>query len=292
MQVTVPFRGGAEDGLHALLFAAARTCAAESSGAVGLLALSCAARGDEPELSVEAEFAHREGRRVLGAIEARARVARLPASFDREALLGDALSHFGGTRVTSLCVTRGAEELFDVTVSFGSRVPFLAENLLLAAAASSAGDLAERARLLAELGVRTRARGHVLVAPRRQWRRPMSLAMQVRAFVAARAARADAAIYASTLPCTQSTLVAERDTRGASTALDVVLSRGLTPSYASTAADATEMQTLLEARLGARFVAREWVLTHTFGEAPTGAHEVHHRGLSWFQGGGRGARQR
>ncbi|HVU05196.1 MAG TPA: hypothetical protein VHE30_25785 [Polyangiaceae bacterium] len=276
------FQSGEKDGLHELVLGAAARLA-ERDGAVGLIALSADASTDRgPELRVEAEFAYRDGKRVLGGLEVRTKLAAeafARSGVTRSAWLRDTLPAFGGTRVVNLWLGKAGTELLDVTVSFGSKIPFLADNVVLEEDPPSEDEAKRRETVLRALGVRVHREGRALSVPRRELRAPETLASELDAYEAARDAGYEAALYSAAVPCTQALRFAESDTNGG--AVDIVLSRGLTPSYTCTSADAKAMEKALSP-LGVRFADRSWALEHSLGSDQP-EREPKPRGLKWFQ---------
>lgn len=283
MQTKSMLTSGPDDGLHEVVLGAARASKDASRGAVGIVELHALGDGQfDGEVTVEAEFAHQGERRVIASLELRVRARSTPATSDREALLREVLPRFGGTAVTNACATLPSGEGIDVTVSFGSKVPFWAENLLLPISPGGEPDMRVATEILERLGVRVEKSADGITVPRHQIRARMTVDQQVAAYRAARAAGLDAALYTATLPCTHSVRFAEtgRDPDGP---LDLVLSRGLARSYVCTAEDAWEMQTLVQNRFGLSFRSTKFEITNTFGESR--AAESHPtRGLSVFAG--------
>jgi hypothetical protein len=296
VQTTSTLRSQENDGLYEVVFAAARAAGEAAGGAVGILDLS-ARVASGVSLQIEADFAYDDGRRVLSSLETRTRAEPPAGTLDRTRLLADALAAFGGTALTNLSANvpspapTSSIDGLDVTVSFGSRLPMLAENLLLPIGDGSApGDVRAFADVLDQLGVAHGGNGaRPLTARRRQLRGSMTRERQIAAYRAARANGLDAALYAAAIPCTQSMRFAETGADGTPRTLDLVLSRGLTTSYTCTERDARDMERLLGAHFGIRFGATEFTLTHTFGDGRT-VEEAPRRGLSWF--GRRGGRER
>lgn len=268
---------GTKDGLYEVVLAAATQCAESEHRAVGRIELVTTSA--DSVVSVEAEFAHQDGRRVIASLETR--IVCHPPSGERLALLRDALEHFGGTGLTNLVVTGPERDGLDITVSFGSRLPFLAENVLLP---SHAGTVEASAfeKALTLLGVSHAGSEGAFHIPRRQLRKPLTLDQQLAAYGALRGADLPAALYCSRIPCTQSVRIAEIGSRDDDDAqLDLTLSRGLTSSYVCTSRDAVEMQRLLSGHLGVSFGGRRFEWVHSFGGSP-GPRTRPRRGLEWF----------
>jgi hypothetical protein len=284
MQTNATLTSGATDGLHEILWGAVKASKDSSDGVVGIVELRAPlGKGIDGELDIEAEFAHRGERRVIASLEVRCRAERVPAALDRGALLRKALERFGGTEVTNVCTTLPSSEGLDVTVSFGSRVPFWAENLLLPISPGGEPDAQVVRDVLGHLGVGFEERADGFFARRRELRGRVTVENQVTAYRAARKVGLDAAIYAAKLPCTHSVRFAESGPDSPKASLDLVLSRGLTREYVCTAVDAQQMQSLLVDSLGVSFRNREFEITNTFGDGR--ASDVQSsRGLRWFAG--------
>lgn len=284
MQTTATLTSGPSDGLNEIVWGAARVSKEASDGVIGIVELH-APLGDgiDGELGIEAEFAHQGERRVIASLEIRCRMSGAPAGLDRDALLRKVLERFGGTAVTNVSATLLSSEGMDVTVSFGSKIPFWAENLLLPVSPGGEPDAQVVRDILGHLGVGFEQRPEGFFARRHQLRGRVTVEQQIAAYRAARKAGLDAAIYAATLPCSHSVRFAESGPDSPEAPLDLVLSRGLTRAYVCTATDAQQMQSLLVDSLGVSFRNREFELTNTFGDGR--ASDVQStRGLSWFAG--------
>jgi hypothetical protein len=168
-------------------------------------------------------------------------------------------------------------------VSFGSKIPFLSENLLLPVQASGETDAEVVREVLEQLGTKFESGDHGFVAPRHQMRSRMTVDRQIAAYRAARKRGLEASIYAATLPCTHSVRFAETGPDSSEASLDLVLSRGLTRAYVCTTADAQQMQSLLVDGLGVSFRNKEFEIKNTFGESQA-AETQPNRGLRWFAG--------
>lgn len=277
VQSTGSIESGPSDGLYEVVLAAATQGAESESRAVGRIELVTTSA--DSVVSVEAEFAHQDGRRVIGSLETRV-ICHLPPG-ERLALLRDALEQFGGTGLTNLVVTGPERDGMDVTVSFGSRLPFLAENLLLPSNPSTVESSAfEKALTL--LGVSHTGSDGALRVPRRQLRKPLTLDQQLAAYGALRGADLSASLYSSRIPCTQAVRIFETGPPNDEAAqLDLTLSRGLSSSYVCTSRDAAEMQNLLSMHLGISFGARQFEFVHSYGRSSASTVRPR-RGLEWF----------
>lgn len=284
MQTTSTVTSGPSDGLNEIVWGAARASKDASDGIIGIVELHAPLGGGlDGELGIEAEFAHQGERRVIASLEVRCRTSGAPAALDRNALLRKALERFGGTAVTNISATLPSSEGLDITVSFGSKIPFWAENLLLPIHPGGEPDARVVSEILGHLGVGFVQREDGFVARRRELRSRVTTEQQMAAYKAARKAGLDVAIYAATLPCSHSVRFAESGPDSPKASLDLVLSRGLTRAYVCTAADAQQMQSLLVDSLGVSFRNREFELTNTFGDGR--ASDVQStRGLRWFAG--------
>lgn len=284
MQTTSTMTSGPNDGLHEIVLGAARASKEASDGAVGTVELVAPTHGAlEGELGIEAEFAHQGERRVIASLEVRVRAKRTPATLDRGTLLRKALERFGGTAVTNVSVTLPSGEGLDVTVSFSSRIPFFADNLLLPVKPAGEPDARALREILGALGVGFAERDEGFMAKRHELRSRITIETQIAAYRAARKAGLEAAIYTARLPCTHSVRFAEEGPDGPDASLDLVLSRGLTRAYTCTAADAKEIQTLVVDSLGLSFRNVEFDITNTFG-GPHSEDAHPRRGLKWFEG--------
>jgi len=282
LQTQTTIRTGPSDGLFELVLAGAAAASAATGGVVGIIEFASVPGGDELSIVIEAEFGYHDGKRVLGSLEVRAKRGGCRFGTGERALLRAALERFGGTPVTNLWVGRNATELADVTVSFGSRLPFWAENIALIADALLPEDARRLSEILTALGVSMHPKDGSIGVPRRQLRGQMTRERQLASFEMARNGGYDAALYAAAVPCTQSTRIAENGPPNDSM-LDLVLSRGLTPSYKCTSVDAKAMEALLVEHLGAQFSDREWTLTHTIGKGGSEQPAPLERGLKWFR---------
>lgn len=283
MQTTATLTSGPNEGLHEIVLGAARVSKEVSEGAVGTVELRARARGHvDGEIDIEAEFAHRGERQVIASLEVRIRAKRVPKDLDRGGLLKKALERFGGTAVTNVCASLPSGESVDVTVSFGSKIPFWAENLLLPIKPGGDQDVRIAREILERLGVGFERGADGIFAPRHAIRSRMTVERQIGAYRAARSAGLEAALYTATIPCTHSVRFAESGPDTPEASLDLVLSRGLTRSYICTAADAQQMQTLVLDSLGVSFKNTEFEITNTFGSARSA--ESHPRGLRYFEG--------
>jgi hypothetical protein len=284
MQTNATLTSGSNDGLHEVVWGAVKASKDASDGVVGIVELRAPlGKGIDGELGIEAEFAHRGERRIIASLEVRCRATHVPSALDRDALLRKALERFGGTAVTNVCTTLPSSEGLDVTVSFGSKLPFWAENLLLPVNPGGEADAQIVRDILGHLGVGFVQRAEGFFARRRELRGRLTVENQVAAYRAARKAGLDAAIYAAKLPCTHSVRFAESGPDSPKASLDLVLSRGLTREYVCTASDAQQMQSLLVDTLGVSFRNKEFDVTNTFGDGR--ASEVQSsRGLRWFEG--------
>jgi hypothetical protein len=284
MQTTATLTSGPSDGLNEIVWGAARASKGASDGVIGIVELR-APLGDssDGELGIEAEFAHQGERRVIASLEVRCRASGTPATLDRDALLRKALERFGGTAVTNVSATLPSGEGVDMTVSFGSKIPFWAENLLLPVRPGGEPDAQVVREILGHLGAGFEQRAEGFFARRHEIRSRVTVERQIAAYRAARKAGLDTAIYAATLPCSHSVRFAESGPDSPKASLDLVLSRGLTRAYVCTAADAQQMQSLLVDSLGVSFRNKEFEITNTFGDGR--ATDVQsNRGLRWFAG--------
>jgi hypothetical protein len=284
MQTNATLTSGPNDGLHEVVLGAARASREASEGAVGIVELRARPNGHaDRNVAIEAEFAHQGERRVIASLEVRVRMRKTASGVDRAALLRDVLVRFGGTALTNACVSLPSGESIDVTVSFGSKVPFWAENLLLPVSPGGERDARIATEILRSLGVHFDERDGNLIARRHQIRSRMTVDQQIAAYHAARSAGLEAALYTASLPCTHSVRFAESGRDGPEGSLDIALSRGLTRSYVCTASDAEQMQTLIEGRLGISFRNTKFDITNTFGDSRA-AEAAPSRGLRYFAG--------
>ena len=261
-----PGRGGGAiiesrngEGLYELLQRGARAAAPKGDAALGPFELS---RSDTvQQVSVQAHFALRGGRRVLDMMTARVKAAGLdvPAAMD---VASEALEDFGSTDYTSLegFVPDALQRSFEFTVCFGSVFPLLATNLITLPRVTkqAAGGLS---RLLDMLGVSHRPTEHGLEVPRRQLRRRPRLSDQVRLMEAAVERGYQPALYSAALPVFQSTRVAI-ETYGSNARerarVDCVLSRGLSPRRSCTVEDADDIELFLLRHFGIECSVGSW----------------------------------
>ena len=81
MQTNATLTSGPNDGLHEIVWGAARASKEASDGVVGIVELRADAGGaTEGELGIEAEFAHAGERRVIASLEVRIRARHTPRS--------------------------------------------------------------------------------------------------------------------------------------------------------------------------------------------------------------------
>jgi len=289
VQSSAPLESGPDDGLHAVILAAAATCEKRDGGALGRIELEAAVGANEdlrePHLSVDIDFAYQGERRVMAALEVR--VITRQGSTRTDELFRSVLQSFGGTGLTNLVADRGTSEGFDVTVSFGSKIPFLSDNLLLPWDGADPRDVEAFSRALTALGIRHRISNNELRVPRRQLGGRVTADAQLAAYRLLREAGLDAALYASRIPCTQAARIEASGPDDATAVLDIALSRGLTSGYVCTARDADEMQALLSRHLGIHFSSRSFIVTHSFGGGPAGDGGPPRRGLRWFRNAGK-----
>jgi hypothetical protein len=279
------FDSSDQDGLFAILYAAARVAAGSEHEPVGVLEIF----PDEPEkpngqapVAIEAAFAYQGARRVVERLDVRARTTLETAATVE--LASSALLRFGAQRYTNFVVARAAadrasgpyrvrdngaasrDELIDLTVYFPTRVPWWSRNLLLASEVSGAEQEACTA-LCDALGVRWHARNHVLSAPGSQVRGLMTEERQLAAFRRMLEGGWHVTVYAAALPATRSVRVESScaDEHGARH-VDVTLSRGLQGSAAILSSDAEAMERLLRQHAGVRLSSRSWRVTNAHAD--------------------------
>jgi len=247
------------EGLYELLQRGARVAAPKGDAALGPFELW---RSDPTQqVSVQAHFALRDGRRVLDMVTARVKAAGLdvPAAID---VASEALEDFGSTRYTSIegFVPEALHRSFEFTVCFGSVFPLLATNFvslprMTRHAASGLSDL------LDILGVAHRQVKNGLHVPRLQLRTRPRFSDQLRLVEAAVERGYQPALYSAALPVFQSTRVAiesyvHADTERAR--VDCVLSRGLTPRRTCNVEDADDIELFLLRHFGIECSVGAW----------------------------------
>lgn len=263
-----------DEGLYELVMRGLHAAAEAAGGVVGSLDIELDADGEMGSvvaLAIEAEFALREGRQIIDSINVRV-VAALPAQGDSRALALELAERFGGTAFTNLSgVPAHDGEGIDVTVSFASRLPVLARNLVLVDPAASDEDLRSYSLLLDRLGMSHRMSGRRLSTPRRQIRTSMTTARQVDTYEAARACGLDACLYTATLPAARSMRLWETPPREQAREVDIVLSRGLSGHHVCTSDEVREMQRFVESHFGFRFGGQAWQVVNHYGGASSAA---------------------
>jgi hypothetical protein len=228
---------------------------------LGVLQLVGRVAGDEPvDIAIETGF----GGGAIGGVQrldVRVRTTRRAAMTDE--LLRAALTKFGGTAYTSFVLTRpNGEELVDLSLSFGSRVPWLASNTALFDAPAVAGDAEALRELFSCLGVRTRGSGPSMRVAPRQLRAVLTDDEQARAFRRSVERGFVTTLYASTLPARQ----AVRVELGPDGTLDLTLSRGLASEHGCTAADYRQLESFLREQLALDIGGKSWRLTNFHGD--------------------------
>lgn len=259
----------AGEGLYEILLHAARVSGEATKGAVGLLELELQAERRTPAVGVEVEFAYQDGRRVID--ELAVRVQRdVEDNWDDAAMLRDGLRKFGGTDFTNIDVlSADGTDALDASVSFGSFLPVLAENIALPLGWQSADDLAFYSSLLADLGVSHHVSGGALRVSRKQLRTKMTVDQQVNAFVHARSRERTVSLYTCTLPAKQAVRFSESMAHdGKPRRVDVVLSRGLSGGRVCSSEDARQMQGFAERHLSVIFSGGVWSVRNVFGQGP------------------------
>lgn len=297
MTDTARIESQADDGLFAILHAAARAVAGSRNDPVGVLEILPELAGDAEgvaPLAIEAAYAYQGGHRVVYRLDVRTR-----GVFDDDAALDiarAALTRFGSVKFTNFVVARpatgsgaarrgpyrvsqiggsGGAELLDVTVYFPSRLPLYARNVALVADPLDDASRAIVERLLGAIGTGHRARGTSLAVPARQLRGAMTLEQQLAALGGAQGEDLVVTLYASALPATravrlQTTRAAGRDDTNKSS-VDLCISHGLRAITACTSEDTERMQAFVTQHFGARFDSRSWTITNTHGETEDAA---------------------
>jgi hypothetical protein len=273
MQVERTLRAEPGNDLFALLLQAARDCSAPTQGAIGVLEIEWLSSGSGPVLAfgLEAEFAYRDGRRVVEGLDVRVR-ARTSSRSDVVTVLQRGLPSFGGCAFTNLCMSPPGADGMDVTISF-PRMPFWSNRLLLFAGTTEPGELACYGAVLSALGVSHRILGSGPAARRHALVRPLAPEAQIEAYEAARGRGFDASLYASTLPVTQSFRVEESAALGDGV-LDVVMSRGLSATRDCTSEDARQMSAFLAEHFHFQVGEREYRATNLIAEAKRPAEPI------------------
>ncbi len=282
-----------DDGLFAILLAAAHAVAGTRNDPVGVLEIlptSDAGAEQTAPVAIEAAYAYQGGHRIVHRLDVRTR-----GLFDDAAALDvarQALTRFGSTKFTNFVVARppsrraaatdaatyrvrgigggGGEEVLDVTVYFPTRVPLYARNVALIADPLDAASRAVAERLLDALGASHRARAATLVVPAHQLRAPVTLEQQMKALQGTFAEELVVALYASALPALHAVRLETARAAGRDDTdkriVDVCLSHGLRGTTACTREDADRMQEFLSRHFGVRFHARSWHIDNAHGE--------------------------
>jgi hypothetical protein len=261
------FRSRSDDGLYQVVQGAATAVMGQDLDCPGVLEIQPQAQHDRSLrwLRIEATFAEGMSERLIAQLDVRARhhASELPSG-----LLRDGLARFGGQAFTNLCIGREAPtsdgpggDVLDLTVSFPSRFPFLADNLSLAGEPLSAGDRDLCRSVLVALGVRFREAQRGWRVPRWQLRRRLDLGSQLNAFEVAAKSQRRISMYSTGLPPSHSVRLERGFIRwegAVRSYVDVCLSRGLTALHATTVQEAQSMQGLLAGHLGVEFGGRDF----------------------------------
>jgi hypothetical protein len=251
-----------DEGLLALLTRAERAVLTASDDPVGVIGIEPIADEGEPELFIEAAYAERTGRGVVERLDVRVRQQLEQSPGD--ALLREALAEFGGTAFTNICLSpSGGDELVDFTLHFGSKFRFWSSHTALFAEGMNEAERGHVVAVLGELGVRARANGRTLRAPRHALRAPLTIEAQLAAFRAAERAGLRVELYAATLPVARSvrlTLAPEPCELGCT------LSRRLLPERSSIASDAVAIRDFVAKHFGIDLGGKSYRVENAHGD--------------------------
>jgi hypothetical protein len=169
-----------------------------------------------------------------------------PSTARISALVKDALAQFGGTRFTGLEAARfgarraRAADGLDASVIFPSEFPFVSQNVVFVPRLRSIEETRGYADVLAALGVDHVHDGGMIQVAHNQWRMPMRLGTQLRAFETAMQAGFRTALYSAPLPVVQSTRLELRSPR--TRELECIVTRGLAKNAGCGADDLEQIE--------------------------------------------------
>jgi hypothetical protein len=171
------------------------------------------------------------------------------------ALVSDAITRFGGTRFTGLEAARfgaarraRASDGLDASVVFPSEFPFVSQNVVFVPRLRSIEETRGYSSVLAALGVEHVHDGGMIQVAHNQWRMPMRLHTQLRAFETAMQAGFRTALYSAPLPVVQSTRLELRSPR--TRELECIVTRGLAKSSGCEADDLEQIENFVAERFG------------------------------------------
>jgi hypothetical protein len=265
-----------DEGIYELVLRADRNAAGERHLPVTSVELEALGRDEPgPALQIEALFGLQGGRRIIAQLDVRMRC--ILAAGALEPLLFATFERFGGTALTSLSLARKegdrTVELCDLTLSFSSRLPFLANNLVLVGELASEDETRACQRALAVLGVPVRTLGNALRVTRWQLRKQPSAELQAASVVRAIEVPGvgEVGFYSASIPATQSAalkLVACGETE---VTIDLWISKGLARQQAVTSTYCAALEEFLIERAAAVFRSRKWRVRAVVGEPYSGS---------------------
>lgn len=187
-----------------------------------------------------------------------------------------AIEAFGGTRFVGVEAARFGRvrqprpaDGLDVSVVFPSEFPFFAQNVVFIPRLRSVAETADFADVLSALGVEHVLAGGMLRAARHQWRLPMRVESQVRAFECALNAGLRSALYSAPLPANSSARLelVSRERRE----LECILSRGFGSPRGCSRYDLEQMQSFVFEQFGVELEALNHRVKVTPAFAPRAA---------------------
>jgi hypothetical protein len=267
----------AGDGLHALVFRAAKAAQRGPLDAGGMLVITPETQDPGCALAIDADIADDGVHRVIAKLDVRVVVRDARVS---EELVRAALSVCGGAGLTSLTFSSptSREEVMDITVSFPSRFPFYATNTAIIGEQLTQDDAERAAAGLSALGVRFSREGNRVRVSRRQLRGRVGTDAQVRALITLLGAGDGrpsglpwhASLYAAPLPPNAAVRIAYQrapsEADGAQ--LELGLSRGLAGDSVITEEDARAVERVLTTHTGVVLVPRRFSVKCCRWDAP------------------------
>jgi hypothetical protein len=178
------------------------------------------------------------------------------------ATLLELLQRFGTSDFVSLTVSDGSTELMDFTLSFTSKLPFVAANQLVAPPQLTIEQAALCTRILQCLGVRARADRGALDVRSHQLRARPRFAAVVDAFELAASSALSVVLYTSTIPATQAVRIAVGPGATERRSLDICISLGFGGGQLQSKR-AKEVEELFHRALGLGFAGQGWQVNNS-----------------------------
>jgi hypothetical protein len=182
------------------------------------------------------------------------------------ATLRGLLDQFGSRDFVSFTVLDGSRELMDLTLSFSSRLQFLATNQLILGDGLSPSVVSLCAHMMQKLGMRAYENQGALRVRTQQFRFRPEISAVVEAFQLATAAGLNVALYASTLPALRSVRVAQGPGDARSTPVDICISLGFGGGQARSER-AKEVELFFQRAFALGFGGQSWQVSNAHGRA-------------------------